>query len=168
MIETRAATGSPDDIRLLREMSYVALNWGDPQLDAVDPAAVDDLLARPELRVYVEGWPRAGDHAVIAEEMGHGVGAAWYRLFTDAAHGYGFVDDATPEVGVAVRASHRQRGVGAALLSALIDHARAQRRPALSLSAEHDNPAAALYRRLGFAITGDDGDAWTMRLALPA
>jgi ribosomal protein S18 acetylase RimI-like enzyme len=143
MTEIRDATGSPDDIRLLREMSYLAINWRDPRLDAVQPAAVDDLLARPELRVYVEGWPRPGDHAVIAEEA-----------------------DAAPEVGVAVRASYRRRGIGAALLAVLIDHARTERRTALSLSVEHDNPAAALYRRLGFAIAGDDGGAWTMRLAL--
>jgi ribosomal protein S18 acetylase RimI-like enzyme len=166
MTEIRDATGSPDDIRLLREMSYLAINWRDPRLDAVQPAAVDDLLARPELRVYVEGWPRPGDHAVIAEDADAAVGAAWYRLFTEAARGYGFIDEGTPEVGVAVRASYRRRGIGAALLAVLIDHARTERRTALSLSVEHDNPAAALYRRLGFAIAGDDGGAWTMRLAL--
>ena len=81
MIETRAATGSPDDIRLLREMSYVALNWRDPQLDAVDPAAVDDLLARPELRVYVdEGWPRPGEHGRPKKRSSQSPGAARVKV----------------------------------------------------------------------------------------
>src|SRR5690349_15768415 len=138
MLEIRDATASARDLRLLREMSFLAINWRDRHLDSADAAAVDVMLARPELRVYVVGWPRPGDRAVVAEQHGTPVGAAWYRLFTETAHGYGFVDTETPELGVAVRASARGGGVGSALLSALIDHARADGHAAISLSVERD------------------------------
>jgi ribosomal protein S18 acetylase RimI-like enzyme len=57
----------------------------------------------------------------------------------------------------------RGRGVGTALLEALIDKARQDGVPALSLSVEADNAALRLYERLGFTRVACVDDAWTMR-----
>jgi len=50
--------------------------------------------------------------------------------------------------------AHRGRGIRSLLLEALIEAARAQRNPALSLSVEPDNPARRLYERYGFQVIG--------------
>ena len=78
-------------------------------------------LARLALR---RGWGRPGDTAVIALDGGFPVGAAWYRLFSAEEPGYGFVDEQTPELAIAVVPRKRGKGVGEKLLPALIDRAR--------------------------------------------
>ena len=62
---------------------------------------------------YVENWGRPGDAAVIALDEGFPVGAAWYRTFKDSAPGYGFIDERTPELSIAVVPSRRGHGFGA-------------------------------------------------------
>ena len=112
----------------------------------------------------IDGWGRVGDAGLVAlDEQGEPVGAAWYRLFKHDDAGYGFVDERTPELSIAIVPEARGRGVGTRLLTALIEHARAEGFQALSLSVESDNPARALYERLGFVRVGGDA-AWTMRV----
>jgi ribosomal protein S18 acetylase RimI-like enzyme len=160
-IRTRAAR--PDDQAFLREMLYEAAVWRDrPHLP------FKQVLANPRVALYVDGWPRPGDEGVLAEdETGRKVGAAWYRLFTDEEHGYGFVDQAVPEITVAVNPMCRGRGVGTRLLEELIKRALESRLSALSLSVEEDNPAVRLYERMGFVRVSREGNAWTMRRDLP-
>jgi ribosomal protein S18 acetylase RimI-like enzyme len=134
-----------------------AAGWRSSELDA-------RLLRDPAVAVYIEGWGRPGDAGVIAEdEDGVPLGAAWYRRFTQAEHGYGFVAPEVPELTVAVAPQNRGRGVGTALLEALVERAEAEGAPALSLSVEDDNPALRLYERLRFERVGRAGTAWTMR-----
>jgi ribosomal protein S18 acetylase RimI-like enzyme len=63
---------------------------------------------------------------------------------------YGFVDDATPVVAIAVDEFQRNRGIGRELLVGLADAARTDGAPALSLSVSRTNPALRLYERLGY------------------
>jgi GNAT superfamily N-acetyltransferase len=129
---------------------------------------IDEALSDPHLARYLKAWGRLGDAAVIAEEAGDPIGAAWYRLFPADEPGFGFIDASIPEVSIAVRADRRGRGVGGALLSALINRARREGYRALSLSVERTNSAVSLYERLGFVRVAPDDGAWTMRLDLDA
>ena len=54
------------------------------------------------------------------------------------------------------------RGIGAALVRALQAEARAAGMP-LKLKVLKNNPALRLYRRLGFAIVGEDEHGWEMQ-----
>src|SRR5262249_49302871 len=108
------------------------------------------------------------DEGVVAERDSRPVGAAWYRRFSAAAPGYGFLDEATPEISIAVTPDARGRGVGTALLQALCDRARGEGLHALSLSVERDNPAIRLYLRAGFVEVEGTADACTMRIDLAA
>jgi GNAT superfamily N-acetyltransferase len=116
----------------------------------------------PPLSRYVDGWGREGDRALIAIDQFMPVGAAWYRLFRRDNPGLGFVDEQTPELAIAVVPSRRGHGFGGELLEALLEQARHDRYDAISLSAEKDSPAVALYERHGFERRAETNGAWTM------
>src|SRR5262249_47683736 len=137
--------GGPQDVPFLRDMlrhAYYA-RWGQADDEGVP-------LSR-----YVEGWGRRGDAAMIEIEGFMPVGAAWYRLFTASRPGYGFADDQTPELTIAVVPSCRGRGYGQALLEALLARASSEGYSSASLSVEPDNPALHLYERFGFEPVGE-------------
>jgi ribosomal protein S18 acetylase RimI-like enzyme len=154
-----------DDVDFLWAMLYEASYAA--ELGIPSPAALRDDA---ELARYVEGWGRPTDLGVIAvdAETGERAGAAWLRLLTGDAHGYGYVDDDTPELAIAVLPAHRGKGVGEQLLRELLDAARGTLR-AVSLSVRADNPARRLYERIGFQSlpSADPGnESVTMRLHL--
>jgi GNAT superfamily N-acetyltransferase len=120
----------------------------------------------PILWRYVVAWGRRGDRAVIASDGPFPVGAAWYRLFSAQEPGLGFVDEQTPELAIAVVPSWRGKGIGAELLTALMEQARADGFAALSLSVDSDSPAIALYDRFGFRTVAGDDEACVMRAGL--
>ena len=130
----------PHDTRFLRDMLHHAFYRREG-----GPEAQEQPVYR-----YVYAWGRPGDAGVIALDEGFPVGAAWYRLFREDAPGYGFVDERTPELAVAVVPSRRGRGFGELLLTALMARAREAGHARLSLAVERDNPAVGLYERLGF------------------
>lgn len=110
----------------------------------------------------IAGWGRFGDVAVVAEVDGRAVGAAWYRGWSEALHSYGYIDDATPEIGLGVEPGYRRQGIATALMTRLIALALERGVPSVSLSVERDNPAVDLYRTLGFRHSADVDNAWTM------
>jgi GNAT superfamily N-acetyltransferase len=99
---------------------------------------------------YVDRWGRPGDTAVVALEGATPVGAAWFRLYRADESGFGFVDEQTPELSIAVVPSRRHHGYGSKLLDALLARARESGYATISLSVESDNPARHLYERYGF------------------
>jgi GNAT superfamily N-acetyltransferase len=145
--------GGTADVRFLRDMLRHAYYWR----SAAPDAPMEDSVQR-----YVNGWGRSGDAAVIAVERTGPVGAAWYRLFPASEAGYGFVDEQTPELSIAVVPGRRGRGYGDELLTALLERARKSGFDRVSLSVEPDNPALKLYERHGFRQVGEKGGSLTM------
>lgn len=141
--------GGAQDVRFLRDMLHHAYYWRE--------RVPGSLVSR-----YVRGWGRPGDTAVIALEGGFPVGAAWFRLFRVDEPGYGFVDEETPELAIAVVPSKRGHGIGDELLQALLAKATAGGYGRLSLSVEPGNPARKLYERHGFTVVEERPEAWTM------
>lgn len=147
--------GSAHDVPFLRDMLRHAYFWR-------MSAPPDDL---PDAR-YVEAWGRPGDTAMIAIDDFQPVGAAWYRLFRRERPGYGFLDERTPELAIAVVPSRRGRGFGRELLEALMAQARKDGFEALSLSVDRENPAVQLYEQFGFRKVADEDGSCTMRAEL--
>jgi Putative acetyltransferase len=118
-------------------------------------------MADPRYAMYLTGWPRPGDFGLVAEhdEL---VGAAWYRTYSGADHGHGFIAEDVPELSIAVIGSRRREGIGRRLLVDLIDASTAQGFAALSLSVREANPARQLYESVGFVPFEKDGTSWTM------
>jgi GNAT superfamily N-acetyltransferase len=147
--------GNRQDVRFLKDMLRHAFYWR-------SAGAVEDA----SLWRYVAGWGRRGDSSVIALEGGFPVGAAWFRLFPRDEPGFGFVDEATPEVSIAVVPSRRGHGIGSDLLEALIGLAREQGYGGLSLSVADDSPAMHVFEKQGFEKVEQTDHSWTMRLNL--
>ena len=145
----RAAT--EDDLPFLWEMLAAAVS-ADP------PWTVDQAKETPPIARYLEDWARPGDAGLVGvdgDPPGRLVGAAWYRLFTEAEPGYGFVDANTPELTVACPPQERGRGIGRALLEGLLDRAHREGVRRLSLSVAPQNLVARwLYQDLGFVPVG--------------
>jgi GNAT superfamily N-acetyltransferase len=143
-------------------MSELTGNWR----PGAPPPTPEALASDPYHARYIGGWGRPGDVAVVADVDGRPVGAAWYRTFSADEPGYGFLDEGTPEISIAVEPEQRGRGVGTALLRALCRRAKRDGLEALSLSVERENPALRLYERIGFVEVEGTADACTMRVDL--
>jgi GNAT superfamily N-acetyltransferase len=141
----------PQDVRFLRDMLKHAYHWR--------------LNEDPDLPVarYVNNWGRPGDTGLIAWENGP-VGAAWYRLFKQSAPGFGFVDEQTPELTIAVVPGRRGSGLGGELMQALLERARLEGHSAISLSAQKG--MTKLYERYGFQAIEDKDGTVTMKASL--
>ena len=153
---------APADAEFLGAMLYEAVYW-DP---AKERLPIEFVLAHPQLSIFHEGWGRPGDAGLVAELDGEPVGVVFYRRFTEAVHGEGFVDEATPELAIAVADGRRGHGIGAALMEAMHERARADGLERLSLSVDADNPAKRLYARLGYVEHEPDDGLGRMILTL--
>lgn len=125
------ADDAPEIVRLLAEVAregrWIATEW--PFDVARRAAAVRDAI----LERRVVGWGAFAGATLLGSLQVH-----------DA-------DEAEPELGMSVAASHRRRGIGRALLDAAIAWGRARGTASLSLRVFTDNAAAiALYRAAGF------------------
>jgi ribosomal protein S18 acetylase RimI-like enzyme len=122
-----------------------------------------DIVHRPEVAKYVRGWGKSGDIGFVAVHPTSDrlVGAAWLRLLTGDDKGYGYVDDLTPELSIAVLPGYRGKGIGTELLTHLLAAAQTRYR-GVSLNVAVDNPALRLYQRLGFQVVGTHGGSLTM------
>lgn len=151
------------DLPFLEEMLYEAFFWSGES----ERPTMAEMRARPEFHSLLAAWGRIGDVALLAHSAGATVGAGWFRLWTPAAHSYGFVDHETPELGLAVAPLFRAQGIGRQLLRSLIERAGQHAYPALSLSVAPGNPARRLYESEGFRKVGEAGTSWTMLRELP-
>jgi GNAT superfamily N-acetyltransferase len=137
--ELRVATVS--DQPFLWEMLYLALF-----VPPGEPPLPRSLLRTPTIARYVDRWGiRSGDSGLIALVDGAPVGAAWLPCFPASAPGYGFVDERTPELSIAVLPAHRCKGIGTRFLERLLQGVHAT-----SLGCDPANASWRLYLRLGF------------------
>ncbi|MBM0225243.1 MULTISPECIES: GNAT family N-acetyltransferase [Micromonospora] len=151
-------TATSADSGFLVDMLMEAMNWL-PERNW----SRKEILTNPELAHYVTGWMQPGDFGVIAVDLAdRPVGAAWCRYLTAADPGYGYVSDDVPELTIGVVESWRNRGVGRALLRAVLYVAHDWGLQAVSLSVERANFAARLYASEGFHTVESFDDADTM------
>ncbi len=131
-----------------REAPFRALGWTDAQVGA---------LLRAQFDAQSHGWRQRFPSARFDAVMDDGVLIG--RLYVER----------TPEairlIDTALTAERRGRGLGTALLRALLDEAAGAGLPVV-LHVDHGNPARRLYERLGFAEVGRDELRAAMRWAV--
>ena len=140
-----------EDEPVLWEMLYYGLSSAGKS----EPLS-HDVVRRPEISRYVEGWGRVGDTGFVAHDKKNQalLGAAWLRRLTDKS-------DASPELALAVKPEHRRHGIGTALLTQLVranpDHST------ISVSFVAGKPVLRLYERFGFKVVEQRADAVVMQ-----
>jgi ribosomal protein S18 acetylase RimI-like enzyme len=138
------------DESFLWDMLYYAAHMAEDGLVSSQDARIDPFLAK-----YVEGWGREGDLGVIAEdEAGEPIGAAWLRALAVEERGYPDVPADFPELAIAVDPGASGRGVGVALLAALLNKAQTVH-SGVVLSVRAGNRAIRLYERFGFDVVDE-------------
>ena len=147
-----------EDEPFLWEMLYQALYV--PEDESALPHAVIHL---PELACYVQDWGNEGDCGFLTMDAatGQSLGAVWVRLLVGENKGYGYIDDHTPELGIAVFPEYRGQGMGTQLLRHLFTSACGQ--SSISLSVSANNPAVKLYGRFGFEVVSRTDESLLMK-----
>lgn len=161
-IMARFRIAQADDLSFLKDMLFEAVFWNQPD----NRPSRNVFFENPEWLKAFHNWgQRTGDFALVAEDTsGISMGAAWYRFWTKFNHSYGFIDEHTPELGIAVLPNFRAQGIGKQLLSRTIEHCRQIGLSQISLSVEPHNFARLLYEHFGFVKVGESGTSWTMLL----
>lgn len=152
----------PEEHSFLREMLYAAIHV--PQgLRPPPKTIIDD----PAIHKYIANWgSKLHDIAFVAEQNGDLIGAIWCRLLKYEEKGYGYIDDNTPELSIAIKKTHRNLGLGTQLLNKSFHALSGKGFQQVSLSVDQDNKAVNLYKRLGFEIVEEVGTAYTMKKIL--
>jgi [ribosomal protein S18]-alanine N-acetyltransferase len=145
------------DNDFLFEMLYEAIF-----LPADQERPPESIIEQPHVRKYVENFGRDGDVGFLLVDGDVRVGAIWSRLFSEEEKGYGFVDERTPELGIAIRDGYRNRGFGSQLIDRVLDKLRENGTRQVSLSVDKRNPALRLYERIGFKVVREGNNACVM------
>jgi RimJ/RimL family protein N-acetyltransferase len=135
----------PDDAEDIKWALYTAFAWNPERLKY----PYEQVIADPQAVRFYRDWGRRGDLGVIATRGEDVVGVVFCRLFTEDDHGDGYVDDDTPEVGIAVAEDERGKGLGTRLLDEFLRLARAEGYKRVSMSVDEGNPSLRLCERLG-------------------
>jgi ribosomal protein S18 acetylase RimI-like enzyme len=122
---------------------HVAL-WDPPPA----PMRPREVLDHPGVSIYAKDWGLEGDVGVVGEVGGKPVGACWVRRLRGV--GLGYIDDDTPQLGIALIPEARGRGHGRRLMMTALEAAREYGYRQVSLTVHPQNPARALYESCGF------------------
>jgi len=127
---------------------HVAL-W-DPPPAGLRPV---EILQNPGVRIYAEDWGRESDVGVVARVDDNDAGACWVRL-VPGAQGLAYVDEHTPQLGIALEPDHQHKGHGEPLMRAALAASRAHGYKQVALTVHPQNPARRMYERCGFRTIG--------------
>lgn len=148
-----------DDYDFLWKMLYEAIHSPTQKLP-------ESIIYEPSLARYAVSFGQEGDYGFVLSADGNLVGAAWTRLLKGENKGYGFVDDSTPELSMAIEQDFRGKGYGQELVKRLIEKLQEQGYTQLSLSVDKRSRAFNLYQRLGFSVVREEETAYTMVVAV--
>lgn len=144
----------PSEYPLLEDFLYEAIFIP----DGVTPPP-RSIVQEPELQVYVSRFgEKKDDRALVAEADGKVVGAVWTRIMPD----YGHIDDATPSLAISLYKAYRGRGIGTALLQAMLSLLKESGYTRTSLSVQKANDAVRLYQRAGYEVIEENAEEYIM------
>jgi ribosomal protein S18 acetylase RimI-like enzyme len=156
-----------NDVPFLWDMLYEISYARSLREGKIPPAR--EILDNPDLAKYVKNWGQIGDRGfmAIATHNQAPIGAAWYRLYQGENKAFGYVDDETPELAIALLSKYTGKGIGGSLLAYLLHQAQLDGYQQISLNVDPKNtPAFHLYQKLGFEKVGVFQTNWIMKKVL--
>ena len=136
------------EISFLKEMLYEAIFVPEGMQKPPKSIIRDQSVAH-----YYENWGKdIYDIALVIEINSELIGAIWGRKFLIKDKGYGFFDEESPEISMAIKNEYRSKGLGTKLIEEVIMIYKIQGIKALSLSVDKQNLAYKLYIKQGFSI----------------
>ena len=147
-----------NEIDFLADMLYEAIFVPEGQ----EPLP-KEIIKDKSLSKYYENWGKDRFDIALVTILGQElIGAAWGRLLTEKNRGFGYVNDDTPEISIAIKPKYRNKGIGTQLMSAIEQSYKTISVPYLSLSVDKANMASKLYLRLGYNVVHETETSWTM------
>ena len=146
MLQLRPLVAS--DQHSLWHWLHIAL-WDPPPA----PLRPVEILQHPGVRIFVEGWGLPTDLGVVAVVDGKDAGACWMRLVPER-QGLAYIDDETPQLGIALESEFQNRGFGKIMMKAALAAAWQHGYRKVSLTVHPDNPARSMYKDCGFKEAG--------------
>ena len=117
------------------------------------------IISQPDLQVYIQDFGTLKDDACLcAEADGLVIGAVWVRNI----HGYGDLDDETPEFAISLFKEYRGCGIGTELMKQMLELLRKKGYKRASLSVQKDNYALHMYQKVGFKPVIDKDEEFIM------
>ncbi|MCL2847151.1 MAG: GNAT family N-acetyltransferase [Firmicutes bacterium] len=138
------------DYPFLEEFLYHAIYLAEGETPPPREIVVEDK----EIYKYIKDFGNKDDCGVVAKIDDKIIGMAWTRIIG----AYGYLDDATPELAIAVLDEYRCYGIGTKLMEALFNELIKKGYKRTSLSVQKGNPATRFYIRLGYTITEEKLD----------
>lgn len=144
----------PSETELLKTFIYEAIFIP----EGVEPPPFD-IISRPEIALYYEGFGNASaDNCIVAEVDGKVVGAVWTRIMND----YGHVDDQTPSFAISLLKDFRNQGIGTELMRRMLQLLKNQGYKQASLAVQKANYAVRMYKKVGFEIVDENTEEFIM------
>lgn len=94
----------------------------------------------------------------MAEAENTIIGAVWVRIIND----YGHIDDETPSFAISLYREYRNKGIGTALMKAILDKLKSSGYKQASLAVQKANYAVNMYRNVGFEIVDENDEEYIM------
>jgi ribosomal protein S18 acetylase RimI-like enzyme len=126
-----------------------------------------EVIYYPQVRIYWDNWGEGkNDHCLVVVMDNKIAGAVWIRTFQGELKGYGFINEQTPEIAIALFEEYRNQGIGTRMMERMIELMKTEGYTQVSLSITKGNPAIRLYERLGFTTVDENEEDYIMLLRL--
>jgi RimJ/RimL family protein N-acetyltransferase len=110
---------------------------------AIDPDALRQIVAE------TPGNPKCARWLLSCEDQGQEVMIGYVFLWD--------IDTGVPWLGIGLRQTCLERGLGTRMMAHAVEHARSQGKGGIMLTVKKENARAmALYRKFGFEVIGED------------
>jgi [ribosomal protein S18]-alanine N-acetyltransferase len=126
------------------------------------PPPDKSIIFQPDLYCYIKDFGRKHDLGFIIEANNKPVGAIWTRIFSEEQKGYGFVNNKTPELSMAINPDFRNQGFGTQLLEKMLFKLQESDYKKVSLSVDKRNFAYQIYLKFGFQEHQIEGNTVVM------
>ena len=142
---------------VLKDFLYEAIFQRDP-----NNLLPRDVIEQAEINIFVANFGQPNDNCLVSICDNKIVGAVWTRILSGEIKGYGNIDNETPEFAISLYKEYRAKGIGTALMKAMLELLKNKGYKKTSLAVQKDNYAFRLYENLGFEIINESDEEYLM------